>query len=113
MYSLQEVARMTGLAERTIRRWIKSGKIAAALRAGQYVIEEQELQKLPHPRRVSAIQTTVSPAPAVNQEEGRKVERDKFIAENIASIVNSGIQALMQLQSGNETPGPLAIGSKG
>ena len=44
-YTLQEIAQLTGRSERTIRRYIKSGKIKADLIGGKYAIHKDEKER--------------------------------------------------------------------
>jgi len=45
-YTLQEVAQLSGLSERTIRRYLKSGKVKAQLIKGVYRFTQVECEKL-------------------------------------------------------------------
>ena len=45
LLSLQEVAQQTGMSEKTIRRWIKSGELPAIELGGRYRIARSDLQE--------------------------------------------------------------------
>jgi len=45
-YSLQEVSELSGLSERTIRRYIKAGKIKARMIKGVYRFTQREGEKI-------------------------------------------------------------------
>lgn len=53
-YTLKEAEQYAGISDRTLRRHIKSGKLAATLRDGQYHISEEDLQAIAKRKKISA-----------------------------------------------------------
>ncbi|PKL77482.1 MAG: hypothetical protein CVV27_05320 [Candidatus Melainabacteria bacterium HGW-Melainabacteria-1] len=94
-YSLAEVAKITGKSEKTISRWIKSGKLPAIRHGTGYLISEEDIPLRVDPTldRHSVIQQRLlspdgsEPLPTASSES-RQVDLNQIM--NVAGLIAGG-----------------------
>ena len=112
--TLSEAAQLLGVSEKTTRRWIKSGKLAADLEEGpyglQYWVSTQVVQAAQQVLAVVKVEEPADPqtlALAIGQALDRRDQalRDQLVAQHAAVLAElASIRALLERQPAPPPP---------
>jgi excisionase family DNA binding protein len=114
-YTIQEAAKASGMAENTIRRWIKSGKIPAEKEDGMYRISKEVIQGYFVDRGIKVkntdTQEVIQPGQAddrLYQEMRERIEemkkRIEFLEEELRNSRNLIDRLTIKALPGSTTP---------
>ena len=102
-FTLERAAEYLGVSSRTLRRWIKSGKLHARLEPGpygrQYVVPESSLRSVQLVRDVERIERQEEREAIPATVEAYLAERESALGREIAALRAELHEALQQLQT--------------
>ena len=115
--SLSEVAGSMGVSERTVRRWIKSGKLRAYKPGRDYRIPESALRTLVEeseisPKAVAPLsQGTLFNGPMSAELPGLQTVRERrgMGANELAARAGLAVSEIATLENGGQLPSPIRV----